>query len=84
MDYNQYLKKGYPIGTGVIEVACRYLIKDRMDITGARWGLDGAESILKLRSILKSNDFDEYWKLHIDREFQRIYGSKYSNLLKTL
>ena len=64
-DYRLYLKKGYPIGTGVIEGACRYLVKDRMDITGARWGLVGAESILRLRSILKSNDLDAYWKYHI-------------------
>jgi len=49
--YDEYLAKGMPIATGVIEGACRYLIKDRMDITGARWGLSGGEAILKLRSI---------------------------------
>jgi len=37
MNYKRYLKNGFPIATGVIEGACRYLIKDRMDITGARW-----------------------------------------------
>ncbi len=37
--YNEYLAKGYPIATGVIEGACRHLIKDRMDVTGARWRL---------------------------------------------
>jgi hypothetical protein len=40
-------EKGYPIATGVIEGACRYLVKDRMDITGARWGLKGAEFIIR-------------------------------------
>ena len=35
--YDRYLAAGFPIATGVIEGACRYLIKDRMDITGARW-----------------------------------------------
>jgi hypothetical protein len=60
-NYFDYLKKGYPIGTGVIEGACRYLVKDRMDITGARWGLTFAVAILKLRSLIKSQDFDEYW-----------------------
>jgi len=74
------LQKGYPIGTGVIEGACRYLIKDRMDITGARWGLDGAEAILKLRSINKSNDFEDYWKFHLKQEFERNYASKYQNI----
>ncbi len=71
MDYQTYLSKGYPIGTGVIEGTCRYLIKDRMDITGARWSLEGAEAILRLRSIAKSNDFEEYWSFHLTQEFER-------------
>ena len=50
-------KNGYPIATGIIEGACRYLVKDRMEITGARWGLKGAEAILKLRAIKISGDF---------------------------
>lgn len=79
-DYCYYLKKGYPIGTGVIEGTCRFLIKDRMDITGARWGLAGAEAVLKLRSILKSQDIDEYWNYHILQEYQRNHVAKFSNL----
>lgn len=71
IDYQTYLHRGYPIGTGVIEGTCRYLVKDRMDITGARWGLEGAEAILKLRSIIKSNDFEDYWKFHLKQEFER-------------
>jgi len=46
LHYDQYLAKGYPIATGVIEGACRYLVKDRMEITGARWSLEGAEAVL--------------------------------------
>ena len=49
LDYPTALTNGWPIATGVIEGACRHLVKDRMDITGARWGLDGAEAVLKLR-----------------------------------
>src|SRR6266545_1970497 len=49
LDYRSALANGWPIATGVIEGACRHLVKDRMDITGARWGLDRAEAILKLR-----------------------------------
>jgi hypothetical protein len=41
----------------VIEGACRYLVKDRMDITGARWGLEGAEAVLKLRALISNDDF---------------------------
>ncbi len=79
-DYQTYLHRGYPIGTFVLEGTCRYLVKDRMDITGARWGLEGAEAILKLRSIIKSNDFEDYWKFHLKQEFDRNYASKYQNI----
>jgi hypothetical protein len=79
LNYKTYLLQGYPIGTGVIEGTGRYLIKDRMDITGARWSLDGAEAILKLRST-KSNDFEEYWNFHLTPDFERNYVSKYHAL----
>jgi hypothetical protein len=71
MRYEQYLAAGYPIGTGVIEGACRYLVKDRMERTGARWSLQGAEAILRLRALVLSGDFSEYWKHHIGREYER-------------
>jgi len=72
--YHQYLGQGYPIATGVIEGVCRYLIKDRMDRTGARWSLKGAEAILKLRSLVSSGDFDTYWQFHESQETQRHYS----------
>lgn len=71
--YDMCLKKGFPIATGVIEGACRYLVKDRLDITGARWGLVGAEAILKIRAIIASNDFNEYFKFHKQQEQVRNY-----------
>lgn len=72
--YHLYLGQGYPIATGVIEGVCRYLIKDRMDRTGARWSLKGAEAILKLRSLVSSGDFDTYWIFHESQEKQRHYS----------
>ena len=48
--YHEALTHGWPIATGVIEGACRHLVKDRMDITGASWGLAGVEVVLKLRA----------------------------------
>lgn len=75
--YHNYLKKGYPIATGVIEGACRHLVQDRMGITGARWGLKGAEAILKLRSLKTSGEFDDYWKFHEVQEFRRNHAEKY-------
>ena len=68
-----------PIATGVIEGACRHLIKDRMDLTGARWSLDGAESVIKLRSLKPSQDFDDYWVYHEKQEFIRNHQSKYAD-----
>ncbi len=62
MKYDEYLSNGYPIGTGIVESACGHLVKDRMEISGARWGIDGAESILRLRSVFKSEDWDKYWE----------------------
>jgi len=71
--YDQALAAGWPIATGVIEGACRHLIGDRLDITGARWGLDGAEAILTLRAVISNGDFEEYWRFHLAREHQRLY-----------
>ena len=77
MNYDLCLEAGTPIATGVIEGACRTLINDRLDITGARWSLDGAESVLKLRALVQSRDFDAYWAFHTDREYHRNHASKY-------
>lgn len=77
--YDKYLAEGLPIATGVIEGACRYLVKDRMDLTGARWGLDNAEAVLKLRALRASGDLDEYWIFHRAEEFKRHHQSRYAN-----
>ena len=75
--YAQALAEGWPIATGVIEGACRHLIADRLDIGGARWGLDGAEAVLTLRAVISNGDFEEYWSYHLAREHQRLYpGTK--------
>ena len=60
MNYADALRDGLPIATGVIEGACRYVVKDRMDRTGARWSLTGAEAVLRLRAVRASGDFDAY------------------------
>lgn len=81
MNYDEYLSKGYPIGTGVIESACGHLVKDRMELSGARWGIDGAESILRLRSVVKSGDWDEYWNYFTDQaEKNPFFPDEYNRL----
>ena len=56
MRYDEYLEGGYPIGTGVIESACGHIVKDRMEVAGARWKTQGAEPLLHLRCIYNSNE----------------------------
>jgi hypothetical protein len=75
--YDLALARGWPIATGVIEGACRHLVADRLDITGARWGLAGAEAILRLRAVTSNGDFDEYWRCHQHREHDRTHDSRY-------
>jgi len=79
LQYSQALSQGAPIATGVIEGACRHLVRDRMDVTGARWSLLGAEAVLKLRALRSSNDFDEYWKYHEQCHYERVHKSRYKD-----
>ena len=79
LDYSRALRQGWPIATGVIEGACRHLVKDRLDLTGSRWGLHGAEAILKLRALRSNGDFDNYWTFHLNQERQRVHAPRYAN-----
>jgi hypothetical protein len=72
--YRDYLARGWPIATGVIEGACRHLVQDRMGITGARWGLLTAEAVLRLRALETNEDTDAYWTFHERQEFTRNHG----------
>jgi hypothetical protein len=75
MGYDQYLERGWPIGTGVIESACGHLVKDRMEQAGMRWTRDGAHAILDLRAIRLTDDWDAYWAFHRQRQHRRLYGA---------
>jgi hypothetical protein len=79
--YDVFLDLGFPIATGVIEGACRHLVKDRMDLTGARWRLQRAEAVLKLRSLRSSGDFEAYWCFHKEQERHRNHLSRYADSL---
>jgi hypothetical protein len=73
LQYGKALRAGFPIASGVIEGACRHLINDRLDITGARWSLQGAEAVLKLRSLKSSGDFEKYWTFYKKMSKKRNY-----------
>ena len=75
--YRIALTMGWPIATGVIEGACRYLVKDRLAITGARWSLLGAEAVLLLRAVITNGDFEAYWKFHVRQDCQRTQTIRY-------
>jgi len=60
MDYKTYLEKGYPISTGLIEGCCGHLIKDRMEDSGMRWSIQGAQNIIDLRSVKKNGDWTDF------------------------
>ena len=62
MRYNEYLRGGYPIASGVIEGACRHLVKDRMERSGMRWTLEGARSMLNVRAAFQS----DHWRGFLD------------------
>jgi hypothetical protein len=79
MKYNELLELGAPISSGVIEGTCRSLINDRLGLTGARWGLAGAEAILQLRAILRSGDWQDYWSFHTQAEYRRNHASRYAD-----
>jgi hypothetical protein len=79
LDYATALQAGWPIATGIIEGACRHLVKDRFDITGARWGLDGAHAILTLRALTINGDLEEYWAYHLLKEHHRRHETHYTH-----
>ncbi|NUM36761.1 MAG: ISKra4 family transposase [Candidatus Brocadiae bacterium] len=73
MQYDQYLAAGYPIASGVIEGDCRHFVKDRMERAGMRWTIDGAQSMLNLRSTYLNGDWENFLQYRIHREESRLY-----------
>jgi hypothetical protein len=78
MRYDEYLARGWPIGSGPVEGACKNIIKDRMERSGMRWTEQMAEAIVQLRAIYLSGDFDRYWEFHIQQDQRRLYPSDWT------
>ena len=76
MKYDEYLAAGYPIGSGVVEGACRHLVKDRMEQAGMRWRIAGAQAILSLRAIYINDDWDDFHTDRIQTEQRKLYPYK--------
>jgi hypothetical protein len=56
------------------------MVKDRMHVTGARWGLDNAEAVLKLRALVGNDDFDDYFTYHLQQEKHRNHTNLYQQI----
>lgn len=76
MKYDEYLAAGYPIGSGVVEGACRHLVKDRMEQSGMRWRIAGAQAILSLRALYVNDDWDAFHADRIQTEQRKLYPYK--------
>lgn len=76
MRYDEYLAAGYPIGSGVVEGACRHLVKDRMERTGMRWQVRGARAMLHLRAVYLNGNWDEFVDHRIKTEQSTLYGKR--------
>lgn len=73
MRYDQYLRAGYPIASGVIEGACRHIIKDRMERAGMRWTVQGAQAMLDLRTTHINGQWADFNGHRIEQENSRLY-----------
>jgi hypothetical protein len=74
MRYDEYIAAGYPIGSGVAEGACRHLVKDRMEQSGMRWTVAGAQAMLHVRATYLNDQWDEFIEDRVVREQTRLYG----------
>ena len=77
MDYASYLKRGWPIASGVIEGACRHFVKDRCELSGMRWTQIGVENLFRLRAVAENGDWDDYHLFRKRQRHTRLYGQPY-------
>lgn len=77
LDYARYLAAGWPIATGVIEGACRHLVKDRCERSGMRWTIDGAESLLHLRCASENGDWNTFHDFRRRQRHVTLYHQPY-------
>lgn len=74
MKYDEYLAAGYPIGTGVAEGACHHFVKDRMELAGMRWEIEGAQAMLSLRAFYLNDQWDDFMTHRIQAEQEELYA----------
>jgi len=77
--YHEYLAAGYPIASGVIEGACRHVVKDRLERTGMHGTIPGAQAMLKLRCVAINGQWDKFTQFRLQRETERLYPERKAN-----
>ena len=73
LKYDEYLAAGYPIGSGVAEGACRHLVKDRLEQTGMRWTVAGAQAMLHVRALYLNDQWEDFLEFRVEQEQNRLY-----------
>jgi hypothetical protein len=73
MQYGKYIKAGYPIGSGVVEGGCRHVVRDRMELSGMRWNVGGAQAMLRLRTTKLAGDWKPFIEFRIQHELENLY-----------
>lgn len=68
MNYQWFLKKGYPISSAIVESTCKHLIKDRMEQSGMRWSSIGAQNMMDLRAVKINGDMNEFMEYVIQSD----------------
>ena len=62
MRYNEYREKGYHIGSGIVESACKHVVGQRLKQAGMTWSVEGADAIIQLRILWKNGEWNRFWK----------------------
>ncbi|MHA2119049.1 MAG: ISKra4 family transposase [Candidatus Thorarchaeota archaeon] len=62
MRYNEYIEKGYHIGSGIVESACKHVVGQRLKQAGMTWSVEGADAIIQLRILWKNGEWNRFWK----------------------
>jgi hypothetical protein len=75
MDYADYLRQGWPIGTGGVEGTCHHLVKDRMELSGMRWTVPGASALLALRAVNENGDWEAFHEYRRKQRHKELYGT---------
>ena len=63
MNYAEQRDRGCPIGSGIVESACKQIVSERMKLSGMRWKHPGAQHVMTLRSILLSQTWQPTFRL---------------------